>query len=123
MKIMNGETDEQVIDIPFSKVYQSLIKKYDPQNLISLLLHADGVTVTRSTKLKMWLFSGVIIEIPPHLRNRRCNMVPISIWVSSVEPVANLWLKRSINNLQSIKYKGMNFYFILPRFVLDQNRR
>lgn len=123
MQIMNGEQDEQAPDIAFSEVYQSLIRKHDPQDLISLLLHADGVSVTRSTKLKMWLISGVIIEVPPHLRNRRWNMIPISIWVSHVEPVVSIWLKKSVDTLRSIKATGIAFIFYDHHCLVGQHRR
>lgn len=119
LKIINGQKDEHAIDIPFGDAYQRLIQKHDPKTLISLILHADGVSVTRSTKLKMWLLSGVIVEIPPHLRNHRRNMVPISIWVGYVEPIANIWLQRCINNLKLIKAQGMNFFFVHHPFILD----
>ena len=54
--------------------------------LVSLLLHLDGVGLTRSTQLKLWLFSGSIVELPPKLHNRRYNMIALSIWVGHSEP-------------------------------------
>lgn len=120
---MKGEKDDDAIDIVFSEAYQCLLKNHEPKTLISLVLHSDGVSVTRSTKLKMWLLSGVIIEIPPRLRNHRHNMVPISIWVSYVEPIANVWLQRSINNLNSIKTKATNFFFHHHVYPLDYRCR
>ena len=122
IQIMNGKPDDQTVDIVFGNVYQSLIKRCGSQDLITLLLHADGVSVTNSSKLKMWLLSAVIVEIPPNLRSRRCNMIPISIWVSTVEPVMNIWLKRSIDNLQSIKATGMNYIFRHRQFFAGKVR-
>lgn len=122
IQIRNGNRDDQTIDIVFGDVYQSLIRRYGFQDLITLVLHADGVSVTNSSKLKMWLLSGVIVEIPPNLRSRRCNMVPISIWVSTVEPVMNIWLKRSVDNLNSIKARGMHYIFLHQLFCVGRIR-
>ncbi|CAF3066765.1 unnamed protein product [Rotaria sp. Silwood2] len=56
----------------------------------------------------MWMFSGTIVELPPKLRNRRCNMVLISIWVGYVEPSPTLWLKKAVNKLETIKTQGQH---------------
>jgi hypothetical protein len=70
----------------------------------------DGISITNSTKLKMWLLSGSIVELPGKLRSRRCNMVIISIWIGYVEPSAKLWLNYSLNKLQLIKDKGTHIF-------------
>lgn len=116
IQITNGKGDDQTIDIVFGDVYQSLIRRCGSHDLITLLLHADGVSVANSSKLKMWLLSGVIVEIPPNLRSRRCNMIPISIWVSTAEPMVNIWLRRSVDNLHSIKATGRNYIFRNQQF-------
>ncbi|CAF4223612.1 unnamed protein product, partial [Rotaria magnacalcarata] len=49
--------EEETKDIPFGKLYKELLNKYASENIISLILHLDGVSLTRSSNLKMWLFS------------------------------------------------------------------
>ena len=66
-------------------------------------MHLDGVGLTKSTKLKLWLFSGSIVELPPQLRYRRYNMPLISIWVGYTEPIINLWLDKIIDKLNYLK--------------------
>ncbi|CAF4927705.1 unnamed protein product, partial [Rotaria socialis] len=73
-----------------------------------LLLHADGIGITSSTKLKMWMLSGSIVELPAKLRSRQCNMAIISIWIAYIEPPAKLWLNYSVNKLQIIKDQGVH---------------
>ena len=103
---------EETRDIPFGSLYQELLKKNDYKDMISMLLHVDGVSVTKSSKLKMWMFSGCILELPPKLCSRRCNMVLISIWVGYVEPRSKLWLTRVVNTLEIIKTQGIyKFYY------------
>ncbi|CAF4500060.1 unnamed protein product [Didymodactylos carnosus] len=111
-KININEDADKTKDIPFGDLYQKLLKENNYQNMISMLLHVDGISITRSTKLKMWMFSGSIVELPPKLRSQRSNMVLISIWVGYVEPRSNLWLNMSIKNLEVIKVRG-NLYFII----------
>ncbi|UJR17710.1 hypothetical protein I4U23_004608 [Adineta vaga] len=105
--INNNDDHEQTKDIPFGNVYQNLLKKNDYRNLISLLLHVDGIGITSSTKLKMWMFSGSVVELPPKLRSQRSNMVIISIWIAYVHPPPKLWLSHCIDNLDAIKIKGI----------------
>ena len=109
-KIYDNDDRENTKDIPFGTVYQCLLKNHDYRNLISLLLHVDGISITSSTKLKMWMLSGSIIELPAKLRARRCNMVIMSIWISYVEPPAQLWLNHSLNQLQTIKNRGIHLF-------------
>ncbi|CAF4947787.1 unnamed protein product, partial [Rotaria socialis] len=93
--IYNNTDHEKTKDIPFGTLYQYVLKQNGYQDLISLLLHVDGIGVTSSTKLKMWMLSGSIVELPAKLRSRQCNMVIISIWIAYIEPPAKLWLNYS----------------------------
>ncbi|CAF3446219.1 unnamed protein product [Rotaria socialis] len=104
--IYNNTDYEKTKDIPFGTLYQYVLKQNGYQDLISLLLHADGIGITSSTKLKMWMLSGSIVELPAKLRSRQCNMVIISIWIAYIEPPAKLWLNYSVNKLQIIKDQG-----------------
>jgi hypothetical protein len=104
--IEKGDDDNNTKDVPFGSLYQDMLKKYPEESLLSLLLHVDGVAVTRSTKLKMWLFSGAILELPPRIRYRRFNMIVLSIWIGYVEPPPRLWLKSSVEKLSMAKKQG-----------------
>ena len=96
-------------DIPFRLLYRELLNRNPTQNLISLLLHLDGIGLTKSTQLKLWLFSGSIVELPAKLRHRRYNMVLMSMWIGYSEPDPDLWLKPIVNELKYMKTKG-NFF-------------
>lgn len=118
-KIRTNDDSENLHDIPFGSTYQNLLKQNDGYDLISLLLHADGISITNSTKLKLWLLSGSIIEAPPKLRSCRRNMIIISIWIGYVEPPAHLWLTHSVNKLKRIKEKGVCILLFM-RFILKK---
>lgn len=105
-KIHQNDDADKTKDIPFGNLYQYLLKKNNHRDLISLLLHIDGIAITNSSKLKMWMLSGSIVELPSSLRSRRCNMVVISIWLAYIEPPAKLWLDYTSNKLKFIKEKG-----------------
>ncbi|CAF2038029.1 unnamed protein product [Rotaria magnacalcarata] len=102
-QINDNDDKEKAGDIPFQRLYQQLLKQNQKENLISLLLHLDGVGLTKSTKLKLWLFSGSIIELPSKLRYRRYNMIPMSIWVGYTEPQPDIWLQSIVNELKYLK--------------------
>ncbi|CAM4838740.1 unnamed protein product [Rotaria magnacalcarata] len=88
------EVNKQSNDIPFASCYQNLLN-YD-NNFISLLFHIDGIGLFKSSKLKLWLFSTSIIELPPRLRYKRCNLPVVSVWVGYKEPNIHMWLDKSI---------------------------
>ncbi|CAF0969981.1 unnamed protein product [Rotaria sordida] len=102
-KIKNNIDDNGIKDIPFARLYRTLLEKYDRDNIISLILHLDGIALTRSTRLKMWLFSGAMVELPSILRYRRYNMALLSIWVGFVEPDPDLWLRYIVSELNHMK--------------------
>ena len=110
--IKSGDDFEKTKDIPFCGLYQQLLKDNVGQNLISLLLHLDGIGLTKSTQLKLWLFSGSIVELPSRLRYRRYNMIPMSIWVGYQEPKVEQWLKSIAGDLNYWKTKGINTFTV-----------
>ena len=105
LKTMNGRDGTN--DIGFNKIYQQLLNHNLAENFITFVLHLDGISLCKSSKMKMWLSSGSIVELRPPLRNRRYNMVLFSLWFSYTEPSAQIWLITCINLLKSIKIKGI----------------
>lgn len=106
-KIKNNIDQNGTKDIPFGRLYRRLLEKHSSENIISLILHLDGIGLTRSTHLKMWLFSGALVELPPVLRYRRHNMLLISVWVGYSEPDPDVWLGPIISELNYMKTQGM----------------
>ncbi|CAF3806793.1 unnamed protein product [Rotaria socialis] len=75
-------------DIPFNTLYQNMISQFTTEkNFVSLILHIDDVSLCKSSKLILWLLSGAFVELPPHLRYRRSNMILLSIWIGYQEPI------------------------------------
>jgi hypothetical protein len=107
-KIINNIDEDGTKDIPFGRLYKKLLEKHCSENIISLILHLDGIGLTRSTNLKMWLFSGALVELPPILRYRRHNMILLSIWIGYAEPDPDIWLRSTIIELIHIKAQGMH---------------
>lgn len=98
--------------------YADMLKRIDSsRNFISLLLHLDGVSLCKSTKKTLWLFSGIIIELPPDLRYRRENMVLLSVYIGDCEPKAKTWLNSSFSNLLRLKNEGKIFILYLSFFL------
>ncbi|CAF1254773.1 unnamed protein product [Rotaria sordida] len=102
----DNKDNNETYDIPFASTYRVLLNKHN-KNFISLLFHLDGIRLCKSTKLKLWIFSASIIELPPPLRYRRHNMPLISIFVGCKEPKMTMWLGGSIRMLKILKQNGM----------------
>ncbi|CAF1142177.1 unnamed protein product, partial [Rotaria magnacalcarata] len=82
-------------DIPFNNLYRNMMRRFDNDtNFVSILLHIDGISLCKSSKLTLWLLSGVFVELPPHLRYRRSNMILLSMWIGYGEPIPNAWLPK-----------------------------
>lgn len=94
-------------DLPFNSVYQEMVKSIcKDRQFISLLLHIDGISLCKSTKLTLWQLSGVVLELPPQLRYRRENMLLLSIYVGYCEPSPKFWLSSCFDSLRRLKNEG-----------------
>jgi hypothetical protein len=94
-------------DIPFNILYRNMVKYIDKErNFVSLIIHIDGISLCKSTKLTLWLLSGILVELPPHLRYRRENMLLLSIYIGCNEPVPKFWLASCFAILQQLKSEG-----------------
>ena len=107
-KIDNLQSDD-TNDIPFQPLYQEFIRDLLHRSILSFVLHLDGVALSKSSKLNLWLLSCSIVELPPHLRYRRFNMPVLSVWIGYREPIINLWLKICTLRLKSLKLTGRSF--------------
>ncbi|CAF3597992.1 unnamed protein product [Rotaria socialis] len=105
-KLIFNPNQETKFDIPFAKVYQRLIQQHSTENLLTLLLHVDGIGLVKSSKLKLWICDASIIELPPELRYRRANVFLISVYIGYTEPNVNIWLKSSFHTLIELKKTG-----------------
>ncbi|CAF1241007.1 unnamed protein product [Rotaria sordida] len=112
LRLMNDKNKTN--DIGFNNLYQQLLKDNLNDNFITFLLHLDGIGLSKSTNLKMWLFSGSIIELRPQLRNNRYNNVLFSFWFSYKEPNVKIWLRNCANLIKMIKMKGI---------IINENHR
>ena len=99
-------------DIGYCQAYQHLLNRFPDENFITALLHLDGVGLCKSSKLKMWLFSFSIVELPARFRYRRFNMPVVSLWIGFKEPTASLWLKKSVSILEELKVAGIALLFL-----------
>ena len=102
---LTASRDELTNDIPYNKNYQLLLNTTN-QPFISLILHLDGIGLSRSNNQPLWLLSCSLVELPPHLRIRRFNMPVLSVWIAKEEPNMNLWLQEIVGRLQILKKEG-----------------
>ncbi|CAF3678584.1 unnamed protein product [Rotaria socialis] len=95
-------------DIIFNQVYKELQSRRGSSSSISLLLHLDGISLCKSSKLNLWLLSCSLIELPVHLRYRRFNVIVLSVWIGHCEPLVDLWLEESFQQLNDVKKKSIS---------------
>ncbi|CAF3834664.1 unnamed protein product [Rotaria magnacalcarata] len=122
--------DDENNDVVYNQNYKLLCDSTDDP-FISIILHLDGVSLSKSNKQPMWILSCSFVELPPIIRNRRQNNLILSIWVGKKQPYIELWLSETIKQLKNLKSKDKateirNFmlYCILPmmRNFIDCDR-
>ncbi|CAF4171168.1 unnamed protein product [Adineta steineri] len=106
--------ERNIVDI---KIYRSFLKTVIHQPFISTLIHLDGIPLAKSSKLTLWLLSCSILELPPHLRNQRENMIILSMWIGFQQPLIKTWLRECIPSLNQLKSSGMQ----INRALLSTN--
>ena len=94
-------------DIGFGYAYQHLLNRFPNEFFVTALMHLDGIGLCKSSRLKLWLFSFSIVELPAKIRYQKYNMPVVSIWISSKEPVASVWLQNSVAALEDLKASGI----------------
>ncbi|CAF1345935.1 unnamed protein product [Adineta ricciae] len=97
---------ERTNDIGFNHMYQQLLKNNENNEFITFLLHLHGISLSKSSNLKMWLFSGSIIELRPQLRSHRYNNIIFSFWFGYKEPDVKIWLGNCTNLIRLLKTKS-----------------
>ena len=94
-------------DIPFAQNYRRLLRRYAGQNLLSFILHIDGISLVKSSKLCLWVCNASIVELPPNLRTRRSSIILLSMYIGYSEPNAKFWLDSCFAELNKLKQKGL----------------
>ena len=105
-KIISNGNSHLPYDIPIGKRYKSLLRQYPGQNLLSLILHIDGVGLVKSSNMSLWVCNASIVELPPETRVRRSNIVLLSMYIGYSEPNPMLWLDSCFLALDQLKRKG-----------------
>lgn len=71
---------------------------------ITLLIFTDGVSISGSSKTRLWPIFGVILELPPVLRQRFTIMS--GVWCDKVDPPINVFMNPIVESLIEIHRKG-----------------
>ncbi|CAF4925350.1 unnamed protein product, partial [Rotaria sp. Silwood1] len=78
-------------DIPSGERYGIITK--ETLHPITLVIHADGAPLIRSTKSAVWPCFSAIVELPPPVREYQSNILTLGLWVSTIKPNVNLFLE------------------------------
>lgn len=93
-------------DIPFGRNYQYLLNKFPGQDLLSLILHIDGISLTKSSNLSLWVCNASIVELPPKLRTERKNIILCSLYIGREAPDPKVWLNSFCQAVNAAKKEG-----------------
>jgi hypothetical protein len=105
--ISNDASCQDNNDIMFNDAYRKLRNDHASSPFVSLLLHIDGISLSKSSKLTLWLLSAALVEVPAHRRYHRFNMLVLSAWIGYCEPDIDLWLRECLSRLSQLKKTGM----------------
>lgn len=76
---------------------------------ISFLWNIDGFSIFKSSTYQIWPFFLSIIELPPHLRFLKENMLLGGLWFGKTKPDPNLFLKPFYDELRKLE-KGFDVF-------------
>ena len=77
----------------------------------------DGVSLYKSSKTSMYPIVGVILNLPPHLRTKKENMILLGIIICNKKPESNMFLERFCSNFATYYKKGMMYMYMY--FIID----
>ena len=90
----------------FKELTQGILSSKDN---ISFMWYTDGVRIFKSSKLNVWGFFLIILELPYEERFKLENVLLVSLWFGDKKPVPNLFLQPLKKSLKKL-YKGINLY-------------
>lgn len=102
-KIITSGAHQVPYDVPFGKQCRRRLADWKDRNILSLMIRVDGISLVKSYKLKLWLCSSSIIEIPHHLPTQRQKILLLFILIEHTESVVKLWLPSNWNTMQKLK--------------------
>lgn len=118
-QIMKNADTAGDYDIGFGLAYTSLWNEFSDEKFITIILHLDGINLCKSNKLKLWVFSFSIVELPGRVRCHRYNTLILSMWISYIEPIVSMWLPKIVDSLEELKTSGTDsFSFTKFHYIL-----
>ena len=95
-------------DICFGEWYQQ--RSIMSTNKITLVVHADGAPLIRSSKQSIWPCFASIMELPPPVREFQSNIIILALWASKMKPNVNIFLDQTINDLLFLIKNGTSIF-------------
>lgn len=91
-------------DIRRAKFYQTNIK--DNKQRITLVIHADGAPLVRSTRMALWPLFASVVELPPPIREYQENIIVLALWASIEKPNIQIFLDSTIKSMKTLMNDG-----------------
>ncbi|CAF1395132.1 unnamed protein product, partial [Rotaria sordida] len=104
-------------DIPSGERYGIITK--ETVHPITLVIHADGAPLIRSTKSALWPCFSAIVELPPPVREYQSNILTLGLWVSAIKPNVNLFLEGIIEQLSDLSNHGTSIFVHEHEFTIN----
>ncbi|CAF3744588.1 unnamed protein product [Rotaria sp. Silwood1] len=92
-------------DVPNAYVYQTISSTTSiksNQNQVTVMLHTDGVPVTKIRGKSLWPIQATLCEIPPPLRDHKQAIMIFGAWLGIHHPDRNLLWKNVVNQIQQL---------------------
>ncbi|CAF3917071.1 unnamed protein product, partial [Rotaria sp. Silwood1] len=84
-------------DIPYGEQYRSVTTPNKQK--LTLIIHADGAPLVRSTKSSLWPVFASIVELPHQVREFQSNILVLAMWASCQKPNVDLLMQNCISQL------------------------
>ena len=98
------------------------------ERTLTLMIHADGAPLIRSSHQSLWPLFANIVEIPPPFREYQRNILLLALWSSRKKPDVDVFLNAVLAQLETLMQFGtticignQEYYFIVrvQGFIAD----
>ena len=76
------------------------------ERTLTLMIHADGAPLIRSSHQSLWPLFANIVEIPPPFREYQRNILVLALWSSRKKPDVDVFLNAVLAQLETLMKFG-----------------
>ncbi|CAF1561110.1 unnamed protein product, partial [Didymodactylos carnosus] len=108
----SADFDRLPYDIPNGAIFRQLPLTVSKFNHLTIVLQTDGAPLVKVGGKSLWPIQGIIVEIPPPLRDHNSAVMILGAWLGSIHPNRDLMWRGVVDQLKSLHRDGIKLQLI-----------